>query len=186
MKVQIFETPLSGVLVVESRCFPDERGSFMEAYSELEFLRAGFPETVFVQDNLSCSVKGTLRGMHYQIHPYGMAKLIRVVKGAVFDVAVDLRVGSATFGQWVGETLTEDNGKAMFVPCGFAHGFLSLEEDSLVYYKSDQFYEPSSERSLHYADPEVGIVWPDEVCVVSPKDEAAPILRNAEYNFRMV
>lgn len=183
MEVNIAQTRLPGVLTVTSSCFRDHRGFFMETYSSREFETAGFPATVFVQDNLSLSAKGTLRGLHYQLEPHAMGKLVRVVRGAVFDVAVDLRANSPTFGQWVGETLTGDNGKALWVPGGFAHGFLALEDQSLVYYKCDALYAPASERSLHHADPEVGIAWPEPIAVISSKDAAAPGLSNAEYNF---
>lgn len=183
MAVELSVTRLPGVLVITSPLFRDNRGYFMESFSARDFENAGFPPVTFVQDNLSCSVKGALRGMHYQLEPHAMGKLVRVIQGAVFDVVVDLRTGSPAFGQWAGEHLAEGDGKALWVPGGFAHGFLALEDDTLVHYKCDAFHEPAAERSLHYADPSVGIVWPAEVRVISPKDEAAPRLRDAEHNF---
>ncbi|HEO70526.1 MAG TPA: dTDP-4-dehydrorhamnose 3,5-epimerase, partial [Candidatus Hydrogenedentes bacterium] len=134
-------------------------------------------------DNLSLSAKGTLRGMHYQIEPHAMGKLVRAITGAVFDVAVDLRRGSPTFGKWVGRMLSEGNPAAMWVPPGFAHGFVALEDHTLVYYKCTRLYAPQAERSLSYADPEVGIEWPMQPTVISPKDAEAPLLREADYNF---
>ncbi len=183
MPVEVSETRLSGVLVVTSRVFRDNRGYFTESFSSRDLEKAGFPPITFLQDNLSCSAKGVLRGMHYQLRPHAMGKLVRVIQGAVFDVVVDLRATSPTFGQWAGEWLDEDNGKALWVPAGFAHGFLALADRTLVHYKCDAFHEAPAERSLHYADPDVGIEWPDEVRVISPKDEIAPTLKDAEYNF---
>ncbi len=183
MAVEIHETEFAGVLRVKSPMFRDQRGFFMESYSSRDFEKAGFPELRFLQDNLSGSGKGVLRGMHYQLEPHGMGKLVRVVKGSIFDVAVDLRRGSPTFGRWLGITLCEGSGEALWIPAGFAHGFLSLEEGTLVHYKCDGLYEPSSERTLHYACPEVGIAWPGEILEVSAKDAAAPALCEAEYNF---
>lgn len=163
--------------------FGDDRGFFMETYSSRNMEAAGFPPTTFVQDNLSKSGAGTLRGLHYQINPSPMGKFVRCVQGSLFDVAVDLRKDSPTFGQWVGETLSQENGKALWVPGGFAHGFLTLEENTLAYYKCDGLYAPNEERSVNYADPEIGIEWPGEVKSISDKDEVAPLLKDADYNF---
>jgi dTDP-4-dehydrorhamnose 3,5-epimerase len=145
--------------------------------------KAGF-EAEFVQDNLSRSCCGTLRGMHYQLEPHGMGKLVRCVRGAVFDVAVDLREGSPTYAKWVGRELSEGNHLSLWVPVGFAHGFVALEDDSLVHYKCTEIHTPAAERALSYKDPTVGIEWPLAPTVVSPKDEAAPLLGDAEANFR--
>ncbi len=182
MSVKLTETEIPSVLVVETGIARDERGFFTEIYSEKVWEEVGFKES-FVQDNLSMSAKGTLRGMHYQLDPYGMGKLVRVVCGSVFDVAVDLRSGSPTFGKWVGRTLTAENGLAMWVPIGFAHGFIALEEDALVLYKCTGLHTPDAERSLSYEDPEVGIEWPIEPTIVARRDAEAPGLRDAEYNF---
>lgn len=183
--VRFEPTEIPEVLIVETRFFKDERGFFTETYSKKNWAAEGFDET-FLQDNMSLSSKGTLRGMHYQIEPHGMGKLIRAVSGSIYDVAVDLREGSPTFGKWVGKTLSAENGLAMWVPVGFAHGFLALEESTLIYYKCTNTYAPESERSIHYADPAVGIEWPMQPTSLSPKDEVAPSLAQAEYNFRYV
>lgn len=170
------------VLVVETRLFRDERGYFAENFVAEKWRKSGLA-TEFVQDNLSLSAKGTLRGMHYQIEPYGMGKYIRTVAGSVFDVAVDLRSGSPTFGKWVGRTLSAENGLGLWIPSGFAHGFLALEDNSVLYYKCTASWAPGAERALNYADPEVAIAWPEKPSIVSPKDEEASMLKDAEYNF---
>jgi dTDP-4-dehydrorhamnose 3,5-epimerase len=182
MPVTISETEIAGVLVVETRAVSDDRGFFAETYSKPMFARAGL-EPTFVQDNLSASRKGTVRGLHYQIEPHGMGKLVRAIRGSVFDVAVDLRRGSPTFGKWVGRTLTAENRLALWVPSGFAHGFVALEEDTLVFYKCTAIHTPEAERAIVYNDPAIGIQWPLQPSIVSPKDAAAPPLANAEYNF---
>jgi len=182
MPVKITDTEMPGVFVVECGCFFDERGFFSETYSEPIWHQAGFTDR-FVQDNLSLSKKGTLRGMHYQLAPHGMGKLVRAVTGAVFDVGVDLRRGSPTFGQWIGRELTPDNRLAVWLPAGFAHGFVALEDDSLVYYKCNACHCVEAERSLNYNDPDVGIEWPLQPSIVSTKDASAPMLEDAEYNF---
>jgi dTDP-4-dehydrorhamnose 3,5-epimerase len=182
MPVQFNPTRIPAVMLVETGRIQDERGFFSEAYSEGVWSKAGF-SSAFVQDNLSKSAKGTLRGMHYQIVPHAMGKFVQVVSGAVFDVAVDLRRSSPTFGQWVGHTLTGDRPVAMWIPPGFAHGFLALEDDSFVYYKCTCMHTPEAERSLHYADPQVAVAWPIEPAIVSKKDHEAPTLDRAEYNF---
>lgn len=180
--VTFAETEIAGVLEIRAGVFRDDRGFFTETYSSSVWAQHGFEE-VFVQDSMSLSAQGTLRGMHYQIEPYAMGKLVRVVRGAIFDVGVDLRAGSPTFGKWVGRRLTADNALALYFPKGFAHGFLALEEDTVVYYKSTFGHAPAAERSLSYCDPAVGIEWPLEPKLISPKDAAAPTLAEAEYNF---
>ncbi len=182
MPVTFSKTEIDGVLTVEVGVFRDERGFFTETYSREVWEGQGFTE-VFVQDNLSLSAKGTLRGMHYQLAPYSMGKLVRAVTGSVFDVAVDLRRGSPTFGKWVGRTLSGENGLALWIPAGFAHGFIALEDETLVYYKCTAAHAPEAERSLSYNDPQVGIEWPLEPTIVSEKDAHAPPLQQAEYNF---
>ena len=182
MPVEFEATEFGGVLLVKTGLFRDERGFFCESYSQGMFAEGGFSEQ-FVQDNLSESSKGTLRGMHYQIAPDVMGKLVRCVKGAVFDVVVDLRHRSPTFGRWMGQELNEANGLSLWVPVGFAHGFLSLEDGSLVHYKCTSHHSPACERSLSYKCPKVGIVWPMEPSVVSAKDAAAPLLDDAEFDF---
>jgi len=180
--VEITETEIPGLLVIKTTRFIDARGFFMETFSQAVWEKAGFSER-FVQDNLSESAKGTLRGMHYQLSRCGMGKLVRVVSGAVFDVAVDLRRGSPTFGKWLGQTLTGDNGLAFWVPVGFAHGFVALEDRTYVWYKCTSHHAPEAERALNYADPRVGIEWPLTPTIISKKDAAAPFLDAAEYDF---
>ena len=143
---------------------------------------AGFLET-FVQDNLSKSSRGTLRGMHYQLDPHGMGKLVRCVQGAVVDVAVDLRAGSPTYSKWVGRELSGSNHLSLWVPVGFAHGFVALEDDTLVHYKCTGMHEPDAERAVSYKDPTIAIEWPLEPSVITQKDEDAPLLADAEANF---
>lgn len=182
MPAKFIETDLHGVLVVDSPVFRDDRGFFTEAYSARAWKEAGL-DVSFVQDNLSCSSKGVVRGMHYQIEPDGMGKLVRVVQGAAFDVAVDIRTGSPTFGKWVGMTLSAENSLCLWIPAGFAHGFMALEDNTLMYYKSTALYAPKSERAILFDDPAIGIEWPTAPSSVSPKDADAPPLADAEYNF---
>jgi len=182
MPVKITETEIPDVKIVETGLFRDHRGFFSESYSVPMWEAAGFAED-FVQDNLSKSAKGVLRGMHYQLLPDGMGKLVRCVSGAVFDVAVDLRQGSPTFGKWVGRELNGENQLSLWVPVGFAHGFVSLADDSLVHYKCSGVHSPACERALRYNCPEVGIEWPLDPTIISEKDAAAPGLADADYNF---
>ncbi len=182
MKVTFVETELPGVLEVHTQIARDARGFFTEAYSKSAWEDAGFQED-FIQDNLSHSAKGTLRGLHYQLDPHGIGKLVRVLSGSIYDVAVDLRKGSPTFGKWVGRELSAENRMALWVPVGFAHGFLALEDNSLVLYKCTGSHAPAAERSLLYHDGSVGIEWPLEPSIVSEKDAVAPTLAEAEYNF---
>jgi len=182
MPVTMRETELPGILEIEIEVFRDERGFFTETYNQQTWEERGFSET-FLQDSMSLSTKGTLRGMHYQLDPHGMGKLVRAVRGSIFDVAVDLRRGSPTFGKWVGRELSDSNGMALWIPSGFAHGFVALEDDTLVYYKCSAVHAPDAERSLSYRCPTVGVAWPIEPTVVSTKDGAAPSLEQAEYNF---
>ena len=182
MSVEVTPTEIEAVKVVETGIFHDNRGFFTETYSQTMWAGQGFTET-FVQDNLSLSAKGVLRGMHYQLNPCAMGKLVRVVTGAVFDVAVDLRQGSPTFGKWVGRELNGANGLALWVPPGFAHGFVALVDNTYVHYKCTAVHAPEAERSLSYKCPEVAIAWPIAPTVVSPKDEASPRLAQSETNF---
>ena len=182
MPLKITPLEIPEVLVVETGLIRDDRGFFAELYSAEVLESHGF-RTTFKQDNLSSSGKGTLRGLHYQLEPHGMGKLVRALSGAMFDVAVDIRRGSPTFGKWVSRTLTLENKEALWIPPGFAHGFLALEESTLVLYKCSATHAPEAERAINYADPAIGITWPMQPAVVSPKDVAAPPLARAEYNF---
>jgi dTDP-4-dehydrorhamnose 3,5-epimerase len=168
--VKIVETAISGPLVIEPRVFGDARGFFMETWNAAAFAEAGLDLT-FVQDNHSRSQKGVLRGMHFQ-NPGPQGKLVRVTRGAVFDVAVDLRRSSPHFGQWVGVELSATNRRMFWVPEGFAHGFLTLEDDTDFLYKCTAPYVPQSEHSLAWNDPAVGIVWPTTAIdpIISEKD----------------
>ncbi len=175
---------IPGVLIIEAQVYRDSRGFFIEGYNRREWARHGFTQE-FVQDNMSHSRRGTLRGLHYQLAPHAQGKLVRVLRGEVFDVCVDLRTGSPAFGRWLGETLTGENGRALYVPPGFAHGFCVLSEEAEFYYKCTGYYEPTAERSIAWNDPEIGIQWPliPDPQAMSAKDKNAPCLRDAEINF---
>lgn len=179
--MKITETRIPDVKLIEPKVFGDERGFFMETWNERAFREAGIDAT-FVQDNHSRSVKNTLRGLHYQIkQPQG--KLVRVTRGEVFDVAVDLRTNSPTFGQWVGEVLSEENNRILWVPPGFAHGFLVTGETADFQYKCTDIYAPEHERSIHWADKELAIDWPLDnraAPLVSEKDKQAVSFAQAE------
>ncbi len=177
-------TAIPDVLVIEPKVFGDARGFFFESFNQQAFDAAVGKHVEFVQDNHSRSTKGVLRGLHYQIEqPQG--KLVRVVRGAVFDVAVDIRKSSPTFGKWVGIELTEDNHKQFWVPAGFAHGFLVLSETADFLYKTTEYYSPAHERAILWSDPDIGILWPD--CDVQPrlsaKDAmASPFMAAPKFN----
>lgn len=178
------ETHLKDVFIVEPAVFGDHRGWFMETYSEVKFKEQGF-NLNFVQDNQSYSaVKGTLRGLHFQLNPKAQTKLVRCTRGSIFDVAVDIRQGSPTYGQWFGLELNMENKKQLLIPKGFAHGFMTLTEDVEVQYKCDEFYAPECDGGILWNDPEIGIQWPIDVTpVLSAKDEKAPLLKDAKPNF---
>lgn len=169
MQPVITPTPLEGVVVVEIKFFRDDRGFFIETWHARDFERAGLNEK-FVQDNHSRSAAKVLRGLHYQDMTAPMGKLVRCTEGAIFDVAVDLRVGSPTFAKWFGIELSTDNMKQIFVPPGFAHGFVTLSAFAQVQYKCTGFYTPSSEGTLSWNDPEVGVQWPIQDPVLSKRD----------------
>ncbi len=168
------ETELPGVLILEPVVYGDERGCFMETWNKRRYEGLGVP-TNFVQDNLSCSMRGVLRGLHFQ-NPNAQGKLVSVLRGEVFDVVVDVRVGSPTFGQWAGVTLSSENKRQLYVPEGFAHGFVVTAEDALFSYKCTAYYDPEAEHSLLWNDPDLGIDWPIEIPVLSAKDGSAPRL----------
>jgi len=169
-------------LLLETKVFRDDRGFFSESFNQKEFEREIGQRVSFVQDNQSRSTRGVLRGLHYQLHPAAQGKLVRVVRGAVFDVAVDIRRSSPGFGSWVGYELTEDDFRQLWIPPGFAHGFLALSDLADVLYKTTDYYAAELDRSLRWDDSEIGIEWPlDGITpIVSPKDQAAPSLSDAE------
>ncbi len=168
---------IADVLIIEPKVFGDERGFFLESFNQKAFNQALGREIVFVQDSHSRSTRNVVRGLHWQVPPKAQGKLIRVVQGEVFDVAVDLRDGSATYGQWVGEILSADNKKQLWIPPGFAHGFLTLSESADFLYKTTEYYSPEHERGLRWDDPSIGIAWPlTGDALLSPKDSLAPFL----------
>jgi dTDP-4-dehydrorhamnose 3,5-epimerase len=175
-------TAISDVLAIEPRIFSDDRGFFMESFNAERFLRATGTNPDWVQDNHSQSTRGVLRGLHFQLPPMAQGKLVRVVSGAVFDVAVDVRRSSSTFGHWVGVELTADNHRQLWLPPGMAHGFLVLSDVADLLYKTTEYYSPEHDRCIRWDDPDIGIDWPDIGIdpLLSPKDANAPLLRDAE------
>jgi dTDP-4-dehydrorhamnose 3,5-epimerase len=182
--VKVTATGLPEVLVLEPRVFSDDRGYFFESYNRNAMVAALGPEAEFVQDNHSRSARGVIRGLHFQVPPRAQGKLVRVTSGRVFDVAVDIRPESPRFGRWTGIELSAANFLQVWIPAGFAHGFLALEDASEVQYKTTDYYAPDLERSLSWCDAAIGIRWPlPEGCspIVSPKDAAAPGLTAAHW-----
>ena len=185
--MEVIKTDIDGVVIIEPRIFKDARGYFFESYSKREFDEKVRPIN-FVQDNESCSSKGVLRGLHYQLAPYSQSKLVRVIKGCVLDVAVDLRKGSSTFGKYVAVELSDENKRQFFIPQGFAHGFHVLSEEAVFTYKVDNPYMPTHERGLRFDDPSVGVDWKimdPSILNLSDKDRNAPLLQDAELNFEL-
>ena len=178
--MKVIETEIEGVFILEPRVFGDDRGYFFESFS-LKHFEEKVSKTVFVQDNESKSKYGVLRGLHYQLPQYTQAKLVRVVKGRVLDVAVDIRKGSPTFGKYVAVELSEENKLQFFLPKGFAHGFAVLSEEAIFQYKCDEYYAPDYEGAICYDDPDLGIDWrlPLEDIILSEKDKKHPRLRDA-------
>ena len=181
--MKINKTNISDLCIIEPDVFGDNRGWFTESYSKSKLKDLGI-ETDFVQDNHSYSAeKGTLRGLHFQNNPKAQSKLIRCTKGAVLDVAVDLRKSSPTYKEWVAIELSAENKKMFFIPKGFAHGFLTLTENVEFQYKVDEYYSPEHDRSIRYDDPEIGIEWQNQNPILSAKDKDAPLLKNSDINF---
>jgi dTDP-4-dehydrorhamnose 3,5-epimerase len=181
--MRVISTKLPEVLILEPKVFGDERGFFLESYNRKQFSELTGVEADFVQDNHSRSSRGVLRGLHYQLTPHAQGKLVRVTSGRVFDVAVDVRRSSSRFGQWVGAELSAENHRQLWIPPGFAHGFLVLSESADFLYKASAYYAPQHERSVRWNDPQIGIEWPltaGTTPFVSPKDAAAPSLLGAE------
>ena len=174
--MQITQTKLPGALIIEPRVFPDGRGYFFESYHRERYSLQGIRDE-FVQDNLSFSVKDTLRGLHYQ-NPHSQAKLVQVLSGEVFDVALDMRAGSPAFGQWEGVILSYENRKQFYIPRGFAHGFCVLSDTAVFSYKCDDFYTPDCEGGILWSDPDLGIDWPVKTPLLSEKDCRCPRLKD--------
>lgn len=179
--MQAFATSLPDVLILEPKVFGDERGFFMESFHAQRFAELTGCRDLMVQDNHSRSVRGVLRGLHYQLPPQAQGKLVRVTAGEIFDVAVDIRRGSPHFGQWVGVSLSAENQRQLWVPPGFAHGFYVTSDTADVVYKVTAYYSPTHDRGIRWNDPAIGIDWPlDAAPQLSAKDEKAPLLRDAE------
>jgi len=170
---------LDDVVLIEPRVFPDERGFFMESFKSSDFKNAGL-DLYFVQDNHSLSQRGVIRGLHYQLPPKAQGKLVRVVKGAVYDVAVDIRKKSPTYLKWVAEELSDENHRMLYIPPGFAHGFAALTDEVHLVYKCTEEYAPQCDRGIRWDDPEIGIAWKIDAPIVSDKDRALPLSSEAE------
>lgn len=175
---------LAGLLLFKPIIHYDRRGYFFEGYHKKKYQTIGL-NTIFIQENQSLSKKGTLRGLHYQLAPYAQAKLVRVVEGIIWDVAVDLRKSMGTFGQWQGFLLSAKNQHQLFLPKGFAHGFITLSKQAIVIYKCDAYYFPDAERGIHFQDPTLNIPWEDyaKPKIISEKDLALPFLKQGIYDF---
>ena len=168
---------IDGLVLVEPRSFHDERGFFLESFKESEFAVAGITER-FVQDNHSLSVKNVIRGLHYQKEPRAQGKLVRVIKGGVWDVAVDIRPGSASYGKWLGVELSEENHLMLYIPPGFAHGFASLSDEVHLLYKCTREYDPALDAGIRWDDPDLAVKWPVKNPLLSPKDRILPLLKD--------
>lgn len=174
---------IPGLVLIEPKTYGDGRGMFFEVYKHSDFVRSGIPDH-FVQDNFSRSIRGVLRGLHYQLDPKAQGKLVRCVSGRIFDVAVDVRKGSPTFGRWEAQELSRENGLMLFVPAGFAHGFLTLSDTAEVLYKCTAEYSPAHDRGIIWNDPDISVPWAVTDPLLSDKDRVHPRLRDAENNFR--
>lgn len=182
--MKVTETNLVGVKIIEPDVFGDSRGWFFESWSARKYLELGINEE-FVQDNHSFSQKaGTLRGLHFQLNPRAQAKIIRCTRGSILDVAVDIREGSPTYCHWISVKLSGENFKQIYIPAGFAHGFLALTDNVEIQYKASDYYDPDCDRSIRWNDPDIGVNWGIENPVLSDKDRAAPFLADSDNNFR--
>jgi dTDP-4-dehydrorhamnose 3,5-epimerase len=168
---------IPGLMIIEPRVFPDERGFFLETYKETDFTAAGIPGP-FVQDNHSRSARGIVRGLHFQREPHAQGKLVRVSRGAAWDVAVDIRASSPTFGKWAAVELTEENRRMYYIPPGFAHGFLALVDDTELQYKCTAEYNAAADAGIRWDDPEIAIDWPLNEVLVSDKDRCLPFFKD--------
>ncbi|ETT65588.1 dTDP-4-dehydrorhamnose 3,5-epimerase [Paenibacillus odorifer] len=183
--MKVIPLQLFGANLIEPVVHGDNRGFFMESYNEEIMNKLGITHN-FIQDNHSLSAEvGVLRGLHYQLNPKSQTKLIRVLSGAIYDVIVDIRLNSPTFGQWVGVILSEYNKRQLLVPKGFAHGFCTLVPNTQVLYKVDEYYSPENDRGILWNDPALGIGWPTSSAILSDKDQRHPLLKDAELNFEM-
>lgn len=183
-RMEIIKTPIKDLVIIKPRVFEDARGFFCETYNENNYRNAGI-DLSFCQDNQSKSSYGVIRGLHYQLNPQSQSKLVSVVQGSVWDVAVDLRADSPTFGKWYGVELTEENHLQFLIPQGFAHGFSVLSETAVFSYKCDNFYNPTLERGIMYNDPKLAIDWkiPSEKAIISEKDTKHSLFADADKNF---
>lgn len=183
MPFDICATPIPDVKLIEPKIFGDSRGFFLEVFKATDFLNAGVPGP-FVQINHSMSSKGVLRGLHYQLNPAAQGKLVRVIRGEILDVAVDIRNGSPHYGKWVGQELSDSSRKMLYIPHGFAHGFYVLSDEAeMVYYITGAEYSPVYDRGIIWNDPDIGIDWPVKDPILSDKDIRQPLLKDAENNF---
>ena len=182
--MEVTQTALPGVVIIEPKVFGDSRGYFFESFRQDEFAEK-VCGTVFVQDNQSRSVRGVVRGLHFQLPPSAQSKLVRVAVGRIYDVAVDVRLGSPTFGKYVGVELSDENHRQLFIPRGFAHGFATLSEVAVVQYKCDNYYDPASEGGIAWNDPSIGVRWPFATgeAILSEKDARYPVLAETEHLF---
>lgn len=181
--MKVISLELNGAFLLEPKVHGDNRGYFMESYNEILFKNNGVNYN-FVQDNQSLSSEvGVIRGLHYQLNPKAQTKLVRVLTGVIYDVIVDIRKNSPTFGKWVGVILSEYNKRQLIVPKGFAHGFCTLVPNTQVLYKVDEYYSPENDRGILWCDPQIGILWPTSNPILSDKDQKHPLLHDAELNF---
>lgn len=178
--MNVIKTDIPDVLIFEPKVFGDDRGFFFESFNQKSFEQVIGRHVDFVQDNHSCSAKGVLRGLHYQLAPFAQAKLVRCLRGAIFDVAVDIRENSLTFGKWVGVELSAENKKQIWIPEGFAHGFISLGDGSEILYKTNSFYSKEFERSIKWDDNDLNIEWPLQPRIISDKDLMANDLMSSD------
>ena len=183
--MNVIKTEIEGLLILEPKIFGDSRGYFYESYNKQRFEEVTGLNINFVQDNQSKSCYGVLRGLHFQKPPYAQSKLVRCVKGQILDISVDIRKSSPTFGKYVAVELTEDNHRQLFIPHGFAHGFVVLSEEAIFQYKCDNFYHKESEGAIAWNDPEINIDWtiPFDDVILSDKDKVNPLLKDAEWLF---
>lgn len=178
--MNVIKTDITDVLIFEPKVFGDDRGFFFESFNQRVFEQAIGKQVNFMQDNHSSSSKGVLRGLHYQLAPSAQAKLVRCLSGAIYDVAVDIREGSSTFGQWVGIELSAENKKQIWIPEGFAHGFIALEDGTEILYKTNNYYSKENERAIRWDDSQLAIKWPIDPLIISEKDNQACSLNEAQ------